>query len=196
MSGKRKATSQLPESASSSAKRLKLDSTLAVKRKSRRKGGVGHVKSPLQPLVERNSVAYTIPISAPIDTFSMNAVPASSTSAVVSNSEPSSKGVGKRPVDTEDSPRETDIAEAHPTTDEPKPKYKRKKLAPARPWPVVPTSVTASGPRSSHTEGKNYICITRRTQIGTYLRRCKDVVLKDGYVLFSSARCCLTISFR
>jgi hypothetical protein len=67
-----------------------------------------------------------------------------------------------------------------PEGNAPKPKYKRKKLAPARPWPVVPTSVTASGPRSSHTEGKNYICVTRRTQIGSYLRRCKDVILKDG----------------
>jgi hypothetical protein len=64
-----------------------------------------------------------------------------------------------------------------------KPKYTRKKLAPGRPWPIVPTSVTASGPRSSHTAGKNYICITRKTKIGAYLRRCKDLVLKDGFVL-------------
>lgn len=58
--------------------------------------------------------------------------------------------------------------------------YKIRKLSPRRPFPTVPTSVSATGPRSAHTEGKNYICITRRTQLGAYLRRCKELVLKDG----------------
>ncbi|KLO18532.1 hypothetical protein SCHPADRAFT_803851, partial [Schizopora paradoxa] len=58
---------------------------------------------------------------------------------------------------------------------------KIRKLEPRRPFPTVPTSVSATGPRSAHVEGKNYICITRRTQLGAYLRRCKDLVLKDGY---------------
>ncbi len=58
--------------------------------------------------------------------------------------------------------------------------YKIRKLAPRRPFPTVPTSVSATGPRSAHTEGKNYICVTRRTQLGAYLRRCKELVLKDG----------------
>ncbi|EPT00076.1 hypothetical protein FOMPIDRAFT_1036843 [Fomitopsis schrenkii] len=62
-----------------------------------------------------------------------------------------------------------------------KPKHTIRKLVPPRPFPTVPTSVSATGPRSAHTEGKNYICITRKTQLGAYLRRCKDVVLKDGY---------------
>lgn len=57
-----------------------------------------------------------------------------------------------------------------------------RKLAPQRPFPTVPTSVSATGPRSAHVEGKNYICITRKTPLGAYLRRCKDVVLKDGCV--------------
>lgn len=57
-----------------------------------------------------------------------------------------------------------------------------RKLAPPRPFPTVPTSVSATGPRSAHVEGKNYICITRKTPLGAYLRRCKDVILKDGYV--------------
>jgi len=58
---------------------------------------------------------------------------------------------------------------------------KIKKLVPPRPFPTVPTSVSATGPRSGHKEGKNYICITRKTPLGAYLRRCKDVILKDGY---------------
>lgn len=57
---------------------------------------------------------------------------------------------------------------------------KYRKLAPARPFPTVPTSVSATGPRSAHVEGKNYICITRKTPLGAYLRRCKDAVLKAG----------------
>ncbi|KAI0082866.1 hypothetical protein K474DRAFT_1585283 [Panus rudis PR-1116 ss-1] len=56
-----------------------------------------------------------------------------------------------------------------------------RKLAPPRPYPTVPTSVSATGPRSSHSEGKNRICITRKTPLGAYLRRCKDIILKDGY---------------
>ena len=63
-----------------------------------------------------------------------------------------------------------------------KPAYKINKLVPARPFPTVPTSVSATGPRSAHHEGKNYIAVTRKTPLGAYLRRCKDVVLKDGYV--------------
>ena len=60
--------------------------------------------------------------------------------------------------------------------------HKVRKLVPPRPFPTVPPSVSATGPRSAHVEGKNYICVTRRTELGAYLRRCKDVFLKDGYV--------------
>jgi hypothetical protein len=63
------------------------------------------------------------------------------------------------------------------------------KLVPPRPFPTVPTSVSATGPRSAHTEGKNYICLTRKTSLGAYMRRCKDVVLKDGYALAPLAHC-------
>ncbi|KAH9935803.1 hypothetical protein B0H21DRAFT_699202 [Amylocystis lapponica] len=69
----------------------------------------------------------------------------------------------------------------HVGNEPPKSKHKIRKLAAPRPFPVVPASVSATGPRSAHTEGKNYICITRKTQLGAYLRRCKDVILKDGY---------------
>ncbi|KAJ7771534.1 hypothetical protein B0H16DRAFT_186988 [Mycena metata] len=55
------------------------------------------------------------------------------------------------------------------------------KLAPARPFPTVPTSVSATGPRSAHKEGKNLICITRKTPLAAYLRRCKNVIINDGY---------------
>ena len=58
--------------------------------------------------------------------------------------------------------------------------YKIRKLEPRRPFPTVPTSVSATGPRSGHVEGKNYICVTRRTKLGAYLRRCKELALKDG----------------
>ncbi|KAI0700533.1 hypothetical protein C8T65DRAFT_580244 [Cerioporus squamosus] len=58
---------------------------------------------------------------------------------------------------------------------------KVRKLVPPRPFPTVPASVSATGPRSAHIEGKNYFCITRRTELGAYLRRCKDVFIKDGY---------------
>ncbi|KAF9466243.1 hypothetical protein BDZ94DRAFT_1233870 [Collybia nuda] len=62
------------------------------------------------------------------------------------------------------------------------------KLVPPRPFPTVPTSVSATGPRSAHKEGKNLICLTRKTPLGSYMRRCKDVILKDGYkTLYLSA---------
>ncbi|KAI0253807.1 hypothetical protein BJV78DRAFT_1280573 [Lactifluus subvellereus] len=61
------------------------------------------------------------------------------------------------------------------------PSHRVKKLVPPRPFPTVPASVSATGPRSAHHEGKNYITITRKTKLGPYLRRCKDIILKDGY---------------
>jgi len=56
------------------------------------------------------------------------------------------------------------------------------KLKPPRPFPTVPTSVSATGPRSAHREGKDMICITRQTSLGAYMRRCKKVIIEDGYV--------------
>jgi hypothetical protein len=32
-----------------------------------------------------------------------------------------------------------------------------------------------------HTEGKNNICVTRRTKLAVYLRRCKALILEDGF---------------
>lgn len=62
------------------------------------------------------------------------------------------------------------------------------RLVPPRPFPTVPTSVSATGPSSAHNEGKNFICLTRKTSLGAYMRRCKNVILKDGYkTLYLSA---------
>ncbi|KAI0692207.1 hypothetical protein BC835DRAFT_80240 [Cytidiella melzeri] len=62
-----------------------------------------------------------------------------------------------------------------------KPAVQYRKLDPPRPYPTVPTSVSATGPRSAHIEGKNHICVTRKTPLAMYLRRCKDVILNDGH---------------
>lgn len=63
------------------------------------------------------------------------------------------------------------------------------KLAAPRPFPAVAASAPATGPRSAHKEGKNYICLTRKTSLSAYMRRCKNLVINDGYgcsQLFSS----------
>ncbi|KAG2348385.1 hypothetical protein BDR05DRAFT_956981 [Suillus weaverae] len=56
-----------------------------------------------------------------------------------------------------------------------------RKLAPPRPFPTVAPSAPATAPRSLHTEGKNNICVTRRTKLAVYLRRCKALILEDGF---------------
>jgi hypothetical protein len=61
------------------------------------------------------------------------------------------------------------------------PRPRINKLAPPRPFPTVPKSVSATGPRSAHKEGKNFLCLSRKTSLGAYMRRCKDVIIKDGY---------------
>ncbi|KAG6898236.1 hypothetical protein C0992_002250 [Termitomyces sp. T32_za158] len=81
-------------------------------------------------------------------------------------------------------PATTEIStDTGPSRLDSRPQKKRRinKLVPPRPFPTVPTSVSATGPRSAHKEGKNLICVTRKTALGAYLRRCKDVIIKDGY---------------
>lgn len=56
-----------------------------------------------------------------------------------------------------------------------------RKLAPPRPFPAVASSAPATAPRSLHKEGKNNICITRRTKLAAYLRRCKALITEDGF---------------
>ena len=65
-----------------------------------------------------------------------------------------------------------------------------RKLDPPKPFPAVPASVSATGPKSQHHEGKNMIMISRKTKLAAYLRRCKDLIVKDGYVYFTSALAC------
>ncbi|KAJ7118862.1 hypothetical protein C8R44DRAFT_185046 [Mycena epipterygia] len=72
-------------------------------------------------------------------------------------------------------------ADPMPRAEPPPQRGRINKLAPTRPFPTVPTSVSATGPRSAHKEGKNLICITRKTPLATYLRRCKNVIINDGY---------------
>jgi len=66
-----------------------------------------------------------------------------------------------------------------------KAKFTSKKLAPKRPIPTVARSVNASGPKSSHHEGENLICITRKTPLARYLQRCKGILTggKHKYLL-------------
>ncbi|KAJ3770323.1 hypothetical protein FB446DRAFT_172697 [Lentinula raphanica] len=107
------------------------------------------------------------------------------------NSPPTAKKCKKLKLSTADGPiavdvastskpKETNVTEA-PRQPETTTKPLIHKLTPARPFPIVPTSMSASGPRSAHTEGKNLICITRNTSLGAYMRRCKNLIIKDGY---------------
>ncbi len=62
---------------------------------------------------------------------------------------------------------------------------KIRKLEAPRPFPAVAPSSSATGPRSAQKEGKNYICLTRKTSLGAYMRKCKNLVLDDGYDLLT-----------
>ena len=108
-------------------------------------------------------------------------------------------------LDISDMPNEQDeqvpeeveqVAKLHPSPTKPEVKKpKINKLTPPRPFPIVPPSVSATGPRSAHSEGKNCICITRRTPLAAYLRRCKDAVLEDGWAVFFFAILVVTSNF-
>jgi len=73
------------------------------------------------------------------------------------------------------------VKRAKPSKAPPQPRSRRLKLAPPRPFPSVPTSSNATGPRSARAEGNNQILVSRKTPLGAYLRRCKECVLKHGY---------------
>ncbi|KAF8626313.1 hypothetical protein AX15_004981 [Amanita polypyramis BW_CC] len=71
--------------------------------------------------------------------------------------------------------------ETSPVTRMKKPPSRRiRKLVPPRPWTFNPAADNATGPRSAK-EGRNYICLTRKTALGAYMRRCKGLFLDDGY---------------
>jgi ribonuclease P/MRP protein subunit RPP20 len=58
--------------------------------------------------------------------------------------------------------------------------YTIRKLVPPKPFPTISPADSATAARSSRKEGKNYICVTRKTGLGAYMRRCKDLIMKDG----------------
>jgi len=92
--------------------------------------------------------------------------------------------VQKSNQDTETSGQST--AEKSASTSQPAapqnhPRPRIRKLAPPRPFPTVALSAPATAPRSLHKEGKNHICITRRTKLAAYLRRCKALIVEDGF---------------
>ncbi|TCD63113.1 hypothetical protein EIP91_005985 [Steccherinum ochraceum] len=131
-------------------------------------------------------------VTAPTDASTITLATAATDAKVPGKSDPKGK---EKAVDVEgddvedeemDNVEESDHegqgnSSAGPSTSNTRSTHTVRKLAPPRPYPTVPTSVSATGPRSAHTEGKNYICVTRKTPLGGYLRRCKAVVMKDGY---------------
>ncbi|CAE6437909.1 unnamed protein product [Rhizoctonia solani] len=82
---------------------------------------------------------------------------------------------GNRPTRPKSGKKDTKAAESAASP------FTRVKLKPQRPVPTVHPASNVTGPRSSHKEGKNTICITRSTKLGAYLRRCKSLILDDGY---------------
>jgi hypothetical protein len=76
---------------------------------------------------------------------------------------------------------ENSASASQPAAPNSHPRPRIRKLAPPRPFPTVALSAPATAPRSLHKEGKNHICITRRTKLAAYLRRCKALVVEDGF---------------
>ncbi|KAK2460646.1 hypothetical protein APHAL10511_007116 [Amanita phalloides] len=77
----------------------------------------------------------------------------------------------KRKAVEEDEDENDGDGDARATNKPTKPGQKIRKLVPPPPW---------SEPRSGK-EGKNYISLTRKTALGAYMRRCKALILDDGY---------------
>ncbi|KIK99751.1 hypothetical protein PAXRUDRAFT_822435 [Paxillus rubicundulus Ve08.2h10] len=69
--------------------------------------------------------------------------------------------------------------DARPATQPRRPRIR--KLAPPRPFPTVAPASSVTGPRSAHHEGKNNICVTRKTKLAAYLRRCRALLVDDGF---------------
>lgn len=134
---------------------------------------------PLPPLaISHLSLAETLPTMPTVD-------PVAST--VGTDHSNAAKTIQQKPSQGTRNGKDSEKEEEHehgpgPIRTSRTPNHRVKKLIPPRPYPTVPAGVSATGPRSAHHEGKNYITITRKTKLGSYLRRCKDVVLKDGCV--------------
>ncbi|KAI5987533.1 hypothetical protein EDD15DRAFT_2580796 [Pisolithus albus] len=74
-----------------------------------------------------------------------------------------------------------------PAAPAPAPLRKRlriRKLAPPRPYPTVPLGRSATGPRSTSArpspDEPMCLCVTRKTALPVYIRRCTSAFLQDG----------------
>lgn len=88
------------------------------------------------------------------------------------------QATSRAPDASADQPGPSQKPETQPN---PKRRPRIRKLAPSRPFPTVASASSATGPRSTHHEGKNNICITRKTKLAAYLRRCKALLVDDGF---------------
>ena len=144
-----------------------------TKRKLNSDAGLEPAKKMKMTLISTELSAIPIPPApAPVP---VSATPSRPVEQILQNpnkSETKKKGKGRREKCPESS-------KTRPNS----PHRRVNKLKPPRPFPTVPASVSATGPRSAHREGKNLICITRHTSLGVYMRRCKNLIIEDGYVL-------------
>ncbi|KAI6123246.1 hypothetical protein EDD16DRAFT_1567846 [Pisolithus croceorrhizus] len=66
----------------------------------------------------------------------------------------------------------------------PRKRLRIQKLAPPHPYPTVPLARSATGPRSTSTRPSPdeplCICVTRKTSLPVYIRRCTTAFLRDG----------------
>lgn len=96
-----------------------------------------------------------------------------------SRAEPAKERQARSSASNKDASKDSTLSKTGQPSSLPK-KPNRRKLAPQRPWPSVPTSSNATGPHSAWAEGKNKILVGRKTPLGAYLRRSKDCILVDG----------------
>jgi hypothetical protein len=150
---------------------------MSSKSSSKRKRAIPTPNSPLQKKrrldEEPGPSAPTPPVTKPNG---------GADTSIADASKPTSKVKHKPPKQTKE-PRKTDGKNKNtPIADSSRPTARPSiiKLAPPRPFPSVPTSSNATGPYSARAEGKNMICVTRKTELGAYLRRCSELVREDG----------------
>ncbi|KAI6097918.1 hypothetical protein EDD16DRAFT_591705 [Pisolithus croceorrhizus] len=66
----------------------------------------------------------------------------------------------------------------------PRKRLRIQKLAPPHPYPTVPLARSATGPRSTSTRPSPdeplCLCVTRKTSLPVYIRRCTSAFLRDG----------------
>lgn len=108
--------------------------------------------------------------------------PSETNTATIAASVSSSTPAGAPNDSTEPSSKVLSKRKASPPP-EPTARRKRQKivrLAPPRPFAQVPVGSNATGPSSTRGEGKNRLGVTRKIELGFYLRKCKELVSVDG----------------